>query len=298
MKKKKFLLIFPAETNDSGMARKKTNNFLDSLPEIRLIADYDLDFIFFGCEKDSWNKLSSLINENFRTYDAFIVYQDYRKLLLAANLVSFVFQNISKPIVFTGSKKQTLAAGATDAKSNLINSFQVAASGINEVCLVFGNRVLRPTRAFVNPSSELNVFDSFSRGLIGKIDFGFSPVKINRRNTQRENAVVFAPVIDDQINCVTLYPFGSLEFLKTGDSHAIVINGGEINEVAAKFIHELKQKVILFKTEGHDCPNCLHVKEGTLESVLAKVMWCLGQTTDMVVFNQLFRLNLAGEWGA
>lgn len=295
MKALKVLLIFFDNQKEADDKKDKAA-FLSNLPEIKLITDYDFEFVSYKKEKEGWQKLARLIHKNFDKYNGFVVYCRASNVLFASNITSFIFQNLARPIVFTGSKGERLADPAADAKSNLINSFQLAVSDLAEVCLMFGNRILRPSQAFYNPQSDLNLFDAHPAGLIGKIDFGIS--FFDRRTRPKKSQVEYAPELNDRVNLIDVFPFTDLAMLKSLKGDGLVLRGGRLDREAVQMIHCLLGRVVLYKNEGDDnCGSCISIINGTLETVLAKLMWCLGQTRELKSFRQLYLRNLTGEWG-
>ncbi|MBI3626582.1 asparaginase [Candidatus Uhrbacteria bacterium] len=291
----KILLVVASESDLGRDELKSTSgSTLAQIKEIKLISDFDVKFVFNGQGRQAWQPLLAEIHEELNHYSGIVVYCDYSRVLLLSNIVSFVFQNLPKTVIFTGAKSQD-SKDLAELKSNLINAFQVAKMNIYEVALVFGNRVLRPAQAFFNPDSQLNLFSASPDGIIGKIDFGFSPVKIK---SQPSGILEFRPEINDQINCINFYPFANLSLLKKTEVDGFLIKDGFLDQQAVENLHEFRQKVILFKTEGHqDCSRCISTTGQIIEAALAKFMWSLGQTRDEKGFRKLFLNNLVGEWG-
>ncbi len=94
-----------------------------------------------------WVKLGRDVMANYHGYDGFIVLHGTDTMAFSASALSFMFSNLGKPIVFTGSQIP-LCEVRTDARENLITSLLIAAGeAIPEVCLFVGNRLLRGNRA-------------------------------------------------------------------------------------------------------------------------------------------------------
>jgi L-asparaginase len=82
-----------------------------------------------------------------------------------ASAVSFMLENLNKPVVFTGSQ---LPIGdlRTDAKENLITAIQIAAlqkrnrSVVQEVCLYFEYKLYRANRTTKVSAEHFEAFDS------------------------------------------------------------------------------------------------------------------------------------------
>ena len=82
-----------------------------------------------------WNKIGSTIYEHMDEYDGFVVLHGTDTMAYTASALSFILQNLSKPVILTGSQIP-LGEIRSDAKDNLIASMMIAASGkVFEVCL-------------------------------------------------------------------------------------------------------------------------------------------------------------------
>ncbi len=94
-----------------------------------------------------WVKLGRDIMSHYHDYDGFIVLHGTDTMAFSASALSFMFRNLGKPIVFTGSQIP-LCEVRTDARENLITSLLIAGGElIPEVCLFVGNELLRGNRA-------------------------------------------------------------------------------------------------------------------------------------------------------
>ncbi len=94
-----------------------------------------------------WVKLGRDVMANYHDYDGFIVLHGTDTMAFSASALSFMFHNLGKPIVFTGSQIP-LCEVRTDARENLITSLLIAArEAIPEVCLFVGHQLLRGNRA-------------------------------------------------------------------------------------------------------------------------------------------------------
>ena len=74
----------------------------------------------------TWEKIGDCIYTNYEKYDGFVVLHGTDTMSYTASALSFMFENLNKPIVFTGSQ---LPVGMvrTDGKENLITAIEIAA---------------------------------------------------------------------------------------------------------------------------------------------------------------------------
>ena len=178
--KAKILLIYTGGTigmkKDFETGALKAFNFsklLQRIPELKLL-DCEIETISFEKPIDSsnmnpekWADIATIIEDNYNSYDGFVVLHGSDTMSYSASALSFMLENLSKPVIFTGSQ---LPIGdlRTDAKENLITAIQIASlreNGnpvISEVCLYFeyklyrGNRTTKTNaehfRAFISPN--------------------------------------------------------------------------------------------------------------------------------------------------
>src|SRR5690554_5840805 len=122
------------------------DELLNHIPELKLL-DCNITTTSFPEPIDSsnmnpkyWVDIATIIEENYDEIDGFVVLHGSDTMSYTASALSFMLENLGKPVVFTGSQ---LPIGdlRTDAKENLITSIQIASlqqrgvPKISEVCL-------------------------------------------------------------------------------------------------------------------------------------------------------------------
>ncbi len=107
-----------------------------------------------------WNKIGAAIAERYHDYDGFVILHGTDTMGYSASAVSFMLENLSKPVIFTGAQIP-LCELRSDGKDNIINSVLIAASGeVHEVCVYFNGVLLRGNRTTKRSSDQLLAFDS------------------------------------------------------------------------------------------------------------------------------------------
>lgn len=176
--KAKILLIYTGGTigmkKDFETGALKAFNFsklLQRIPELKLL-DCEIETISFEKPIDSsnmnpekWADIATIIEDNYSSYDGFVVLHGSDTMSYSASALSFMLENLSKPVVFTGSQ---LPIGdlRTDAKENLITAIQIASlreNGnpvISEVCLYFEYKLYRGNRTTKTNAEHFNAFIS------------------------------------------------------------------------------------------------------------------------------------------
>ena len=107
-----------------------------------------------------WNKIGHTIYEHLDEYDGFVVLHGTDTMAYTASALSFILQDLPKPVILTGSQIP-LCEIRSDAKDNLIASLLIAASGkVHEVCLYFAGKLIRGNRAIKMSADSFIAFDS------------------------------------------------------------------------------------------------------------------------------------------
>ena len=109
---------------------------------------------------EDWNRIGEEIATRYDSYDGFVVLHGTDTMAYTASALSFILENLEKPVVLTGSQIP-LCEIRSDGRDNLITSMLIAMEGrCNEVCLYFGGRLLRGNRATKMSADGLLAFDS------------------------------------------------------------------------------------------------------------------------------------------
>ncbi len=150
-------------------------------------------------DPDIWVKLAAVIEENYATYDGFVILHGTDTMAYTASALSFMLDNLAKPVVFTGSQLP-IGAIRTDGKENFIGAIEIAAAMVNgkpavpEVTIFFENKLYRGNRATKHNSDYLDAFRSHNYPALAKagvsITYDFAaidnvepagPFKVNKK---------------------------------------------------------------------------------------------------------------------
>lgn len=115
-----------------------------------------------------WGELVRIIAKNYDKYDGFVVLHGTDTMAYTASALSFMFENLTKPVILTGSQLP-IGQLRTDGKENLMTSIELASAYndngypiVPEVCIYFSGHLLRGNRATKQNAEEFNAFDSFN----------------------------------------------------------------------------------------------------------------------------------------
>lgn len=116
---------------------------------------------------ESWQKIVQVIAENYSAYDGFVVLHGTDTMAFTASALSFMLENLNKPVILTGSQVP-IGMLRTDGKENLITAIEIAAAKendlpvVSEVCIFFENDLLRGNRTSKISADNFNAFHSYN----------------------------------------------------------------------------------------------------------------------------------------
>jgi len=140
----------------------------DLMPEVD-IHEYDPLLDSSNMTPDDWHKIASDIGAHYQEYDGFIILHGTDTMAYTASALPFMLQGLGKPVVLTGSQIP-LCEVRNDARANLITALTIAANfSIPEVCLCFGNQLLRGCRSVKVSADGLDAFASPNLAPLGDI---------------------------------------------------------------------------------------------------------------------------------
>lgn len=283
--KKKILIIYTGGTigmtkTENGYA-PNMNKFLKIVNNIEELKDPKMPFWNIeaispildssNISLNEWNKIGEKVYENYDNYDGFVILHGTDTMAYSASALSFMLENNSKPIVFTGSQIP-LCELRNDARDNLITSIMIAASDINEVCLYFGGKLLRGNRSIKYSSDGLIAFKSPNYPLLGLAGIN---IEIDKNNLlPKENKRInLIRLKDNPIGVIKIFPgiqYNLFKNIMTKDLKAVVIEtfgSGNIPDNNGSLLPIIKQAFdngILVVI----CSQCIHGKValGTYET--------------------------------
>ena len=88
-----------------------------------------------GIDPGNWVEIAGIIYDNYDKYDGFVILHGTDTMAYSASALSYMFEGLTKPIIFTGSQLP-IGAPRTDGKENLIAAVEIAAAkdGIQRAC--------------------------------------------------------------------------------------------------------------------------------------------------------------------
>ncbi len=315
--------LIDSQRDDSESAISFNLDFFDEqVPGLREIADMDSKTLFLEDSSNMipelWVQLAGAIEESYGDYDGFLVLHGTDTMAYTASALSFSFENLSKPVVFTGSQVP-LSNRRTDARRNLINSVELATLNLPEVCICFNDRVYRGNRATKISIGDFDAFASPNHPVLA--EFGLN---LDIRSQYRPGLDDFrnSALFDSRVQLVKLFP--GMDFERTiphdaTDVRALVIEAYGSGNLPVGSGHSLLpalkrymendgiviitsqavfDEVDLEKYEGGRQAKklgAIPAGDMTTEACITKIMYLLAHHTDIQTIRDLFRENIAGE---
>lgn len=336
--KSSILIIYTGGT--IGMIQdKKTGslhpfNFENIYQLIPVLENFDLkiDFITFNPLIDSsnvqppfWIRLAELIEENYEKYHGFVVLHGTDTMAYTASALSFLLENINKPVVLTGSQLP-LEIVRTDGVQNIINAIEIASDYRNgipiapEVTICFENQLLRGNRTSKFNAENFNAFFSGNYPVLAKVGIHIKYAH-DLILTPNEMKLNIHKQLDSNVGILKLFPGISANVVKSilraeGLRAVILETYGSGNAPTDKwFIDMLKEAIdknmIIYnvtqcyqgsveigKYETSEYLGRIGVIGGydiTTESALTKMMFLLGCEYSNEEIIQLLQTSLRGE---
>lgn len=148
------------------------SHLLDNVPKIKML-NYEIGNVQFEEPIDSsdmnpthWVKIAEAIEREYDNYDGFVVLHGTDTMAYSASALSFMLENLRKPVIITGSQLP-IGEVRTDGEENLITALQIAAATnsagapmVQEVAILFENYLWRGNRSTKMSADNFNAFKS------------------------------------------------------------------------------------------------------------------------------------------
>lgn len=270
-----------------------------------------------------WQEIADDIYANYDDYDGFIVLHGTDTMAFTASALSFMFDNLSKPIIITGSQIP-LSELRSDGQVNLLESLYIAANyPINEVGLYFNNKLYRGNRTTKIHADGFGAFASANFGELieAGIHIQVTNGKVINANAQTNLLPLSLAQVEPQpIGVVSLYPGINHQVIGNileQPVKALIIQSYGVGNApeTPEFLNLLKEAsqrgiIIVNRTQcvqghvnmdgyatGHALKDAGVISgfDMTLEATLTKLHYLLSQDYSSDEVKALMQQNLRGE---
>jgi lysophospholipase len=283
------------------------------------ILEYDplLDSSNMG--PDEWIRIADDIADHDDEYDAFVVLHGTDTMAYTASALSFMLENLRKPVILTGSQIP-LAEIRNDAIDNLLGALTIAGHfDIPEVGLYFRNKLLRGNRTQKMDSSGFDAFDSGNYPPLAEVGVDIA-VRWDAIRPVPEAPLRVVPFVQRNVGALRIFPGITADTLR--QVLAPPLQGLVLETYGSGNAPDRRKDVLTAVREAVDrgvvIVNCTQCHKGTVtadyaagaalvdagvvggfdmtpEAALTKLSWLLGQGLPVDEIRRLIATDLRGE---
>ena len=294
-----------------------SRELLDCIPEIAGLCQVETLQLFnldsTNLQPAHWIAIAQAIRDHYDQFDGFVISHGTDTMAYTASALTYLIQGAAKPIVLTGAQ-QSIGNRETDARRNLYDAFLYASADCAwGVCIVFDGQVILGTRARKMRSKSFNAFASIGfpeialirdRRVYPLLPKPLFPEAPDFCLTMNPNVFVLKLIpgiradilglLQNQYDAVILEGFGvgGVPYYANEDFASAVgrwVRAGKPLIMTTQVTYEGSDMAIY--QVGHMIKEKYGVIEAydmTLEAVVTKTMWLLGQSADCSAFRRRF----------
>lgn len=298
-------------------SEEDVKKWLSEIPELSVIADIQPLYLLgennpFTIE--TIENIAQLINAHEAGLDGFVVLVRGENMIRAAVGIEFMLQGLAKPVVFTGSRyspeaiaqqdtKKIIKTGGLGLRSNLINAAQIAIDDdFGRTAIMFGNKVIKPTKAVISSFYSMNLFKSVDEKYFGKVDFGIT-LDRQKADTDERN---FSTRLSRDVACVESASLvvnqHNATSIRKGSKPAktLLVRMRENEKLTAELAQYLKRiyNTIFAFNENFTVTQpegVVPLSRMTWNTVVIKALWAQANTPNREEFIALMQREIIGE---
>ena len=310
----------------------KFDHIQEEVPDLNRLG-YNLQVVAFSPPIDSsnmtpaiWIKIANTIERNYNKYDGFVILHGTDTMAYTASALSYMFENLEKPIVLTGAQLP-IGILRTDGKENLITAIQIAAAQKNgiaivpEVCVYFNSKLFRGNRISKRHADDFSAFSSVNYPSLANAGVEIKYFSENIHHSANKGILKVRTQFDENVVVLKFFPgMGRGVFenilnipglkgvvLESFGSGNIPTNRWMISQIK----NAIKRKIIFLNitqcqggavnmgrySTGNELENAGVVsgKDMTTEAAITKLMFLLGQGLEPEEIKWHLNKSLIGE---
>ena len=277
---------------------------------------------------ENWARMAHVVYDHYAEYDGFVILHGTDTMSYSASALSFMLENLNKPIVFTGSQLP-IGTLRSDAKENLLTAIEIAAAKdedgnpiVPEVTLFFEDKLFRGNRTTKRNAEHFSAFNSYNYPPLAKagVHITYQPHLIHYNNPSLP--LRLRVKTDQNVGVLKLFPGIQEAFVRPvlnapGLRGLVLETFGAGNAPSSEWLYRLLHDavkrgiIIVNKTQcntgsvemGLYAVSMNLLKAGVLsgydittEALLTKMMYLLGENPfDLETVKDLLKKDLCGE---
>ncbi len=308
------------------------NKLLKQIPELKLL-DCEIQSLSMeqpidssDMQPDYWVQIAKLIEKVYNDFQGFVVLHGSDTMSYTASALSFLLENLTKPVILTGSQ---LPIGdlRTDAKENLITAIQLASlqqNGmpvIQEVGLYFEYKLYRGNRTTKISAEQFNAFTSPNYPPLAESGVHLNVQMDALWKPKIKKKLLVHEKLDTNVILIKLFPGLSAETLQymlqqpkikavlletygAGNAPSNKMFLQVLEDAAKRGIHIINvtqcsggrvQMGVYETSVGLQKIGVISGKDITTEAAICKIMYLLGEEISHNLFKTMFETSLRGE---